>query len=455
MLGWVAYILKEIVMNISVIGTGYVGLVSGVCFAEMGNKVTCIDIDKKKVDIMSDGKSPIYEPGLEVMMKRNIKDKRIEFSTSYSSIKEARAVFMAVGTPSGDDGNADLSYMYSALDSLIPLISEDLIIVLKSTVPVGTGEAVKKYIAQKTTQKFHVVNNPEFLKEGSAVQDFLKPQRVIIGTDSDYAFEVIEKLYKPFVTQTKRTVRTSNLSAEVVKYAANCFLATKISFMNEIARLCDKTGADVDEVRYGIATDSRIGSEFLYPGPGYGGSCFPKDVKALIYKANEVGIDFKIVKATEEVNGEQKLYIFHKMKKHFKSFEDRTIAVWGTAFKANTDDIRETPAQYVVEAICRDGGKVKFYDPEAAVNFNEYCKEHQLSAEMLGSKYDCLDGSDALVVLTEWKEFRVPDFSEITKRLKAPVLFDGRNLYDTEQVLENGFTYYAVGKAITPLKNKV
>lgn len=437
-------------MNISVIGTGYVGLVSGVCFAEMGNKVTCIDIDEKKVEVMRDGKSPIYEPGLEVMMKRNIKDKRIEFSTSYASISDAKAVFMAVGTPSGEDGNADLSYMYAALDSLIPLISEDLIIVLKSTVPVGTGEAVKKYVADKTSLKFHVVNNPEFLKEGSAVQDFLKPQRVIIGTDNDYAFEVIEKLYKPFVTQTKRTVRTSNLSAEVVKYAANCFLATKISFMNEIARLCDKTGADVDEVRYGIATDSRIGSEFLYPGPGYGGSCFPKDVKALIYKANEVGIDFKIVKATEEVNGEQKLYMFNKMKKHFKNFKGKTIAVWGTAFKANTDDIRETPAQYVVEAICRDGGSVKFYDPEAGHNFNEYCKKEGFAAEMQDNKYDCLNGSDALVVLTEWKEFRVPDFAEIHQRLDKPILFDGRNLYDTEQVLECGFTYFAVGKAIAP-----
>lgn len=435
-------------MNISVIGTGYVGLVSGVCFAEMGNKVTCIDIDKNKVAMMSDGKSPIYEPGLEPMMIRNIKDGRVSFSTSYDSVKDAKAVFMAVGTPSGDDGNADLSYLYSALDSLVPNISENLIVVLKSTVPVGTGEAVKKYLAKKTDKKFYVVNNPEFLKEGSAVQDFLKPQRVIVGTDSDFAFEVIEKLYKPFVTQTKRTLKTSNLSAEVVKYAANCFLATKISFMNEIARLCDKTGADVDEVRYGIATDSRIGSEFLYPGPGYGGSCFPKDVKALIYKAQEVGLDFQIVKATEEVNKEQKLYVYKKMEKFFGDFNGKTIAVWGTAFKANTDDIRETPAQYVVEAIHNKGGKVKFYDPEAGVNFDNYCKEQKWNAQLMDNKYDCLNDSDALVVLTEWKEFRVPDFSEIHKRLKAPVLFDGRNLYDTEQVLDFGFEYFAVGKAI-------
>lgn len=435
-------------MNVSVIGTGYVGLVSGVCFAEMGNKVTCIDIDASKVAMMSDGKSPIYEPGLEPMMIRNIKDNRITFSTSYDSISDAKAVFMAVGTPSGDDGNADLTYLYKALDSLVPFINDNLIVVLKSTVPVGTGEAVKKYLASKTDKKLFVVNNPEFLKEGSAVQDFMKPQRVIVGTDSDHAFEVIEKLYKPFVTQTKRTLKTSNLSAEVVKYAANCFLATKISFMNEIARLCDKTGADVDEVRYGIATDSRIGSEFLYPGPGYGGSCFPKDVKALIYKAKEVGIDFKIVAATEEVNAEQKLYMYKKMKNYYGNFNGKTIAVWGTAFKANTDDIRETPAQYVVEAIHKNGGKVKFYDPEAGKNFETYCKEHNLNAELMDNKYDCLNDSDGLVVLTEWKEFRVPDFAEVHKRLKTPVLFDGRNLYDTEQVLEFGFKYFAVGKAI-------
>lgn len=435
-------------MKVSVIGTGYVGLVTGVAFAEMGNKVTCIDIDEKKVQKMRDGISPIYEPGLEPMMKRNIEDKRITFSTEFDSIKEAQVVFMAVGTPSGDDGNADLKYLYSALDSLIPMVHENLIIVLKSTVPIGTGTAVKNYLGERVNEKVHVVNNPEFLKEGSAVNDFMKPERVVIGTDSDFAYKLMEELYEPFNRQIGRTIRMSNLSAEVVKYAANCFLATKISFMNEIARLCDKTGADVSEVRHGISTDSRIGTQFLYPGPGYGGSCFPKDVKALIYKAKELGLDFKIVTATEEVNAEQKLYMFHKLKNHFNELSGKHIAIWGTAFKANTDDIRETPAQYIVEELTRAGAKVTFYDPEAADNFAAMAKEKEFAATKVGNKYDCLQGADALLVLTEWKEFRAPDFHEIKERLNSPVIFDGRNLYKTSQVLSEGFKYYAVGKAI-------
>ena len=435
-------------MKISVIGTGYVGLVSGVCFAEMGNKVTCIDIDEKKVQKMQDGKSPIFEPGLELMMQRNIEDKRIMFSTSYESIRDAKAVFMAVGTPSGEDGNADLTYMYAAIDSLIPFLEENLIIVLKSTVPVGTGVAIKKYLHSKTNKKFYVVNNPEFLKEGSAVNDFMKPERVIIGTDSKYAFDIIEELYEPFNRQMKRTVQTSNLSAEVIKYAANCFLATKISFMNEIAQLCDKTGADVTEVRQGIATDSRIGAQFLYPGPGYGGSCFPKDVKALIYKAKELGLDFKIVSATEEVNKKQKYYMYEKLKTHFGDLSNKTIAIWGTAFKANTDDIRETPAEYIVDELTKQGALVQFYDPEAGDNFENLCSERSFTAKRFLKKYDCLDNADALLVLTEWKEFRTPDLIEIKQRLNNPILFDGRNLYNTKHVLEAGFKYYAVGKAI-------
>ena len=435
-------------MNISVIGTGYVGLVSGVCFAEMGNKVTCIDIDEKKVQTMRDGKSPIYEPGLEPMMQRNIEDKRVQFSTGYDSISNAKAVFMAVGTPSGDDGNADLKYLYAALDSLVPHIEDNLIVVLKSTVPIGTGDAVNNYLKERTNKTYHIVNNPEFLKEGSAVDDFMKPERVIIGTDNDYAFKVMEELYEPFNRQINRMVKTSNLSAEVIKYAANCFLATKISFMNEIAQLCDKTGADVTEVRKGIATDSRIGSQFLYPGPGYGGSCFPKDVKALIYRANQLGLDFKIVTATEEVNKKQKYYMYEKLKAHFSDLGGKTIAIWGTAFKANTDDIRETPAQYIVEELTKDGAQVKFYDPEAASNFEVMAKENSLNATRCQKKYDCLEGADALLVLTEWKEFRAPDFEEIKQRLNQPILFDGRNLYNTKHVLEEGFTYYAVGKAI-------
>jgi len=435
-------------MKLSVIGTGYVGLVTGTCFAEMGNDVTCIDIDENKVQRMKEGICPIYEPGLEPMMRANYKENRLSFATNYDSINESNVVFMAVGTPSREDGSADLKYIYAALDQLTPFIRDGLIIVLKSTVPVGTGTAVKKYLAEKTTKKFIVVNNPEFLKEGSAVEDFMKPERVVIGTDNDAAWKIMEELYEPFNRQTSRTIRMSNLSAEMTKYAANCFLATKISFMNEIARLCDKTGADVSEVRHGISTDSRIGSQFLYPGPGYGGSCFPKDVKALAYTAKQNNMVLKLVEATEEVNREQKLYMFEKMKAHFGDLSGKTIAIWGVAFKANTDDIRETPAIYTVKALTEAGAKVRFYDPVADDNFEVYAKEHNFNAEKIEHRYDALDGADALCVLTEWKEFRMPDFSEIKKRLKAPILFDGRNLYKTKHVLEEGFTYYAVGKAI-------
>ena len=435
-------------MNISVIGTGYVGLVTGVCFAEMGNHATCIDIDENKVNKMREGISPIYEPGLEALMKNSIKDKRINFSTSYESINDSAAVFMAVGTPSRDDGSADLKYLYKALDDLVPFIKDGLIVVLKSTVPIGTGDEVKKYLKAKTDKKFVVVNNPEFLKEGSAVNDFMRPERVIIGTDDDKSYDVMERLYRPFMLQQNRVIRMSNLSAEMTKYAANCFLATKISFMNEIARLCDKTGADVNEVRSGISTDSRIGGQFLYAGPGYGGSCFPKDVKALVYTAKQYDMDLQIVNATEDVNAIQKLYMFDKTKAHFGDLTGKTIAIWGVAFKANTDDIRETPAIYISKALKEAGAKVKFYDPVASDNFEAYSKENGLDAQRVDSKYECLNDADALMILTEWKEFRAPDFSEIKNKLRAPVIFDGRNLYDTDIILDEGFTYYAVGKKI-------
>lgn len=436
-------------MKLSVIGTGYVGLVTGTCFAEMGHKVTCIDIDENKVKMLRDGKSPIFEPGLEPMLKRNIQDKRISFSMDYDSVKEAKAVFMAVGTPSGDDGSADLRYVYAALDTLTPYIRDGLIVVLKSTVPVGTGEAVKKYLSEKTDKKFVVVNNPEFLKEGSAVNDFMKPERVIIGTDDDEAFKVMEELYEPFNRQISRTIQMSNLSAETTKYAANCFLAMKISFMNEMARLCDILGSDVEEVRHGISMDSRIGTKFLYPGPGYGGSCFPKDVKALIHTAKLNNMDLKIISATEDVNFEQKTYMFEKINKHFGGdLKAKTFAVWGVAFKANTDDIRETPAIYMTKALNEAGAKVKFFDPEAADNFEIYAKENKLDAEKAEYKYDACKDADGLLVLTEWKEFRIPDFSEIKSALKTPVIFDGRNLYKTSQVKEEGFDYYAVGKRV-------
>ncbi len=436
-------------MKLSVIGTGYVGLVTGTCFAEMGHEVTCIDIDAAKVERMKKGECPIYEPGLETMMQANFNDKRLHFSTSYDSIAKSEAVFLAVGTPSSDDGSADLKYLFAACDNLVPFIHDGLVVVVKSTVPVGTGNKLREYIKGKTTKKFFVVNNPEFLKEGSAVEDFMKPERIIIGHLEAEAGEKIEELYEPFNRQAKRTIRMSNLSAEMTKYAANCFLAAKISFMNEIARLCDIMGADVEEVRHGISTDSRIGSQFLYPGPGYGGSCFPKDVKALEYTAKQNGLTLRLVQATEEVNKEQKKYMVNKVKKHFNNdLKGKTFVIWGTAFKANTDDIRETPAIETVKELHAGGAKIRFHDPEAADNFEKLMNEMSIPVDQFENKYDALNGADGLIVLTEWKQYRAPDFEEIKSRLKVPVIFDGRNLYNTKKVLENGFTYYAVGKRI-------
>ena len=436
-------------MKLSIIGTGYVGLVTGTCFAEMGHDVTCIDIDAAKVEKMKKGECPIYEPGLESMMQSNYNEGRLHFSNNYESVTKAEAVFLAVGTPSSDDGQADLKYVFGACDSIIPFLKDGAIVVVKSTVPVGTGNKVREHIKSKTNKKFFVVNNPEFLKEGSAVEDFMKPERIIIGAQEKEAAEKIEELYEPFNRQVKRTIQMSNISAEMTKYAANCFLATKISFMNEVARLCDIVGADVEEVRHGISTDSRIGSQFLYPGPGYGGSCFPKDVKALVFTAKENGINFKIVEAVEAVNKEQKKYLVGKVKKHYKEdLKGKTFVLWGTAFKANTDDIRETPAIDTAIELHKAGAKIRFHDPEAADNFEKLMGQMDIPVDQFENKYDALNGADALLVLTEWKQYRAPDFEEIKARLKTPIIFDGRNLYNTKKVLEQGFTYYAIGKAI-------
>ena len=436
-------------MKLSIIGTGYVGLVTGTCFAEMGHEVTCIDIDTAKVERMKKGECPIYEAGLESMMQANFKEGRLNFASNYDSVTKAEAIFLAVGTPSSDDGQADLKYVFGACDSIIPFLKDGSVVVVKSTVPVGTGNKVREYIKSKTTKNFYVVNNPEFLKEGSAVEDFMKPERIVIGCLEEAAGNKIEELYEPFNRQVKRTIRMSNISAEMTKYAANCFLATKISFMNEVARLCDVVGADVEEVRHGISTDSRIGSQFLYPGPGYGGSCFPKDVKALVYTAKEHGIRFKIVEAVEEVNKEQKKYIFGKVKKHFdNNLKGKTFVLWGAAFKANTDDIRETPAIDTALALHEAGAKVRVHDPEAADHFEQYMAKMNVPVDQFENKYDALNGADGLIVMTEWKQYRAPDFEEIKSRLKTPVIFDARNLYNTKKVLEQGFTYYAIGKAI-------
>lgn len=439
-------------MKVSVIGTGYVGLVSGTCFAEIGHEVTCIDIDPKKIEMLKAGKSPIYETGLNELLERNIKANRLHFSLNYDSVKEAKSIFLAVGTPSADDGRADLKYLKAAAIEVAKNIAEGAIIVIKSTVPVGTNNEIRKLIAANTNKKFHLVNNPEFLKEGSAVEDFMRPDRVIIGHQDESAMHVMEELYAPLVRQGNPIYGMSNLSAEMSKYAANCFLATKISFINEIARLCDATSADIEEVRKGISSDKRIGGHFLYPGPGYGGSCFPKDVKALIATAEDYGMDLKIVNATEEVNDEQKSYVFNKIEKYYgKNLLGKVFTFWGVAFKANTDDVRETAAIAMARKLIGAGATIQIFDPVATENYlHEMSKftECEGKIKSFENKYDALNGSDALITVTEWREFNTPDFTEIKSRLKKPVIFDGRNLYDTKKVLAEGFDYFAVGKFI-------
>jgi UDPglucose 6-dehydrogenase len=445
-------LLKGVDMKVSVIGTGYVGLVSGTCFAEIGHDVTCIDIDPKKIEMLNSCKSPIYEPGLTDLLERNSKSKRLHFSTNYESVSTAKSIFLAVGTPSADDGRADLKYLRAAAIDVAKNLSEGAIVVIKSTVPVGTNNEIRKLIAEHTNKNFHLVNNPEFLKEGSAVEDFMRPDRVIIGHQSEEAYKVMEELYAPLVRQGNPIYGMSNLSAEMSKYAANCFLATKISFINEIARLCDATEADIEEVRKGISSDKRIGGHFLYPGPGYGGSCFPKDVKALVATAEDYGMDLKIVNATEVVNDEQKSYVFSKIKKHYgDNLTGKVFAFWGVAFKANTDDVRETAAIAMARKLIGAGATINIFDPVATENYllemSKY-KECEGKIKSFNEKYEALNGADALITVTEWREFMNPDFSEIKSRLKKPVIFDGRNLYDTKKILSFGFNYFAIGKHI-------
>jgi UDPglucose 6-dehydrogenase len=426
-------------------------LVSGTCFAEIGHKVTCIDIEQRKIDMLNSGKSPIYEPGLDELIQRNVKAERLFFSTSYDSVKEAKAIFLAVGTPSADSGEANLEYLYSAAKMVAENLSEEAVVVIKSTVPVGTSKKIREYMQQFTTKHFYMVNNPEFLKEGSAVDDFMRPDRVIIGHKEAFPKEVMEELYEPLVRQGNPIYMMSNLSAEMSKYAANSFLATKISFINHIARLCDATGADIEEVRKGISSDRRIGGHFFYPGPGYGGSCFPKDVKALIHTGREYGIDLDILLSTEEVNESQKTYILEKIKKHYGELKGKTFTFWGVAFKANTDDIRESSAIDMAQELVKEGAKVNYFDPVAADNFEQLMAQDKNCEGMLtrfNNKYDALNGSDGLITVTEWREFQSPDLTEIKERLNSPVIFDARNLYKTEKVLREGFSYYAIGKHI-------
>lgn len=432
-------------MNIAVVGTGYVGLVTGTCFAETGNKVTCIDIDREKVEKLKRGEITIYEPGLENLFTRNISQGRLFFTTSLAEgIKDAKIIFLALPTPQGADGAADLKYVLKVADDLGPLLSNYTVIVDKSTVPVGTAEKVTNAIKKKVQVEFDVVSNPEFLREGVAVEDFMKPERVVIGTSSPKARKIMEALYAPFVRQGNPLIFMDERSAELTKYAANSFLAAKITFMNEIANLCERLGANVDDVRKGMGTDSRIGKRFLFPGIGYGGSCFPKDVQALVKSSEDANYDFKILKSVIGVNEEMKTRLIPQIKKYFNgSLKGKTIAVWGLAFKPHTDDIREAPALYNIDVLVAEGVKIKAHDPEAMPNVKKLIGD---KIEYYDNPYDTLTGADALFIATEWPEFRAPDFEKITTLLKNKVIFDGRNLYDLDQMKDLGYTYYSVGR---------
>ena len=432
-------------MKIAVVGTGYVGLVTGTCFAETGNKVVCVDIDKSKVEKLSNGEITIYEPGLEKLFLRNLKEGRLKFTTSLAEgIEGAPIIFLALPTPPGEDGAADLRYVLGVADELGKLMKDYKVIVDKSTVPVGTAQKVHSAVAAHYKGEFDVVSNPEFLREGVAVDDFMKPDRVVIGTGSERARKLMGDLYAPFVRQGNPVIYMDERSAELTKYAANSFLATKISFMNEIAQLCEKLGADVDMVRRGIGSDERIGKRFLFPGIGYGGSCFPKDVQALIRSAEEADYDFKILKAVESVNELQKKHLLPKVKAYFKgALKGKRIALWGLAFKPNTDDIREAPALSLIEALTAEGANVIAFDPEAMSNVKKTLGNQIAYA---ANQYEALVGADALIIATEWSEFRTPDFEMIGERLKNKTIFDGRNLFEVKQMIALGYHYESIGR---------
>ena len=433
-------------MKIAVVGTGYVGLVTGTCFAETGNDVFCIDIDAAKVKKLSNGEITIYEPGLEKLFLRNLKEERLHFTTNLEQgIREAAIIFLALPTPPGEDGSADLKYVLGVAEDLGKIMKDYQVIVDKSTVPVGTAEKVHAAIAKNCKVPFDVVSNPEFLREGVAVDDFMKPDRVVIGTSSERAKKLMDDLYAPFVRQGNPVIFMDERSAELTKYAANSFLATKISFMNEIARLCELLGADVDMVRRGVGSDDRIGKRFLFPGIGYGGSCFPKDVSALVKSSKDVKYEFKILSAVMEVNETQKLHLLPKIKQYFgNALKGKHLALWGLAFKPNTDDIREAPALYIIDALVEAGATVSAFDPEAMNNVRKFIGDKITYAE---SQYSALQDADGLIIATEWSEFRTPDFTKIQKSLKNQVIFDGRNLFDVKLMRELGFHYESIGRA--------
>ena len=435
-------------MQIAIIGTGYVGLVTGTCFAETGNKVICIDIDEKKINNLRNGVSPIYEPGLDVLLERNIKEKRLEFTTNVADgIKDAKVIFLALPTPPGKDGSADLQYVLDVAESLSKIITRYTVIVNKSTVPVGTAEKVHNVLAAKLDKSlFDVVSNPEFLREGVAVEDFLKPDRVVIGTSSDKAKKVMDELYQPYLRQGNPIHFMDERSSEMTKYAANSYLAMRISFMNEMANLCERTGANVDWVRIGMGGDSRIGKRFLFPGIGYGGSCFPKDVKALAYTAQEMDYDFQLVNVVMEVNERQKLVLGKKVRNYFGSdLSGLTLAIWGLAFKPETDDIRDAPALELINELLAAGAKLRVFDPEAMANVKQLKGDKIYYAE---DQYDAITGASALIVVTEWSEFRNPDFDRIYTTLKHPAIFDGRNVYSLEKMQELSFYYESMGRKV-------
>jgi UDPglucose 6-dehydrogenase len=440
-------------MNITVIGSGYVGLVSGTCFSEMGNRVTCVDIDPVKIEKLNKGIIPIFEPGLDALVLNNVKNKNLFFTTQLQqALQNSEIAFIAVGTPMGDDGSADLQYVLAVAKSIGQSMQKRLVIVDKSTVPVGTADKVKGIIQKEldvrsSDLQFDVVSNPEFLKEGVAIADFMKPDRVIVGSDSEYAIDKMKQLYHPFCMSRDRFMSMDIRSAEMTKYAANAMLATKISFMNEIANICEKVGADANQVRIGIGSDQRIGYSFIYPGAGYGGSCFPKDVKALTKIAKENGYNAQLITAVEEVNDAQKLVIAQKIVNRFgEDLTGFTFGIWGLAFKPGTDDIREAPAIYVIKELVKRGAQIKAYDPKAIEEAKEHYFKGVQNITYVNSKYDVLKDSNALVLLTEWKEFRIPDFEKIKSLLKNSIIFDGRNQYNTFSLEEKGFEYYQIGK---------
>lgn len=434
-------------MKISVIGSGYVGLVAGTCFAESGNDVICVDNDINKIRVLRKGQTPIYEPGLEELLKKNIKEKRLKFTNDLEkAVKHSEIIFLALPTPQSEDGSADLKHVLSVAEQIGKYINGYKIIVNKSTVPVGTAFKVRDIIKKHTKYEFDVVSNPEFLKEGAAINDFLKPDRVVIGTTSEKARKIMGDLYAPFVRTGKPILFMDELSAELTKYAANALLATKVTFMNEIANICERVGADVKYVRLGVGSDERIGPQFLFPGVGFGGSCFPKDIAALVKTSSDYGYDFQILKAVQNVNAEQKKLLVKKILKYFHNkLKGKTIAIWGLSFKPNTDDMREAPSITIINELLKNGAKIQAHDPVA---INEAKKIFGKKIKYLKNNYDALKGAHALAIVTEWGEFRRPDFDRIKKLMKNCVIFDGRNIYEPEMMKETGITYYPIGRKV-------